>query len=125
MAYSIVITYEAVPTAPERMAAPISAIFVPTNAACDMDVFEDTYYDTNVYGTDYGTDLEDFFAMQVSHPGLVAAMRKAAVEGTYTYVTEDPAMELMVDGMKATFKGTGFTFEWQGEAAGTTGETGE
>lgn len=127
MAYKIAITYDAEAVkAPDHAAAPICALFMPTNAAADMDVFDGTYYDTNVYGNDYGSALEDFLAMQVSHPGLVAAMRKAVADGSYTMTTLDPMMETMIDGLNATMAAAGFTFEWQGEGAeaGATGETG-
>lgn len=124
MAYKIAITFDAAAVkASDREAAPICALFMPTNAAADMDVFEDTYYDTNVHN-DYGTELDDFLAMQVSHPGLVAAMRKAAKDGSYVMTTDDPMMETMIDGLNATMAAAGFKFEWQGET-GATGETGE
>lgn len=128
MAYSIVITYdEGAVKNDGRIPAPICALFMPTNAAADMDVFDGTYYDTNVpHCADFGDELEQFLAMQVSHPGLIAAMRKAAADEshTYTMTTEDPMMETMVDGLNVALKDAGFAFEWQGEA-GATGSTGE
>lgn len=117
MAYKIKITYAA-PTAKEpNKVAPICALFVPDNAACDMDVFDGTYYDTNVHGYGFGSELDDFLAMQVSHPGLVAAMKAAteAEDGTYTMTTEDSSMETMVLELNRSMKEAGFSFEWSAE----------
>lgn len=126
MAYQVMITFNAADVkAPGHPAAPISPIFVPTNAAADMEAFDGTYYDTNVYGLDFGSAFEDFLAAQVSHPGLIAAMKKARKDGTYTMVTEDPMMETMIDELNVAMKGTGFTFEWGTGSTGETGATGE
>ena len=115
MAYKIAITFDAAAVKEqEREAATICATYQPTNAACDMDVFDDTYYDTNVKGYGFGTELEDFLAMQVSHPGLVAAM-KAAVDsedGTFEMETLDPSMKTMVEEMNRAMKSSGFSFKW-------------
>lgn len=115
MAYKIAITFDAAAVKKqERESAPICAVYQPTNAACDMDVFEDTYYDTNVAGYGFGTELEDFLAMQVSHPGLVAAMKAAvdAENGKFEMETLDPSMKTMVEEMNRAMKGAGFSFEW-------------
>lgn len=114
MAYTIKITYAAPKDVEEREAAPICALFVPTNAACDKDVFDDTYYDTNVYGYGFGSELEDFLAMQVSHPGLVAAMKAAAESesGEFTMHTEDASLETMVAELNRAMAARGFKFEW-------------
>lgn len=119
MAYQILITFDAAQVkAPDHPVAPISPIYVPTNAAADMEAFDGTYYDTNVYGLDFGTAFEDFLAAQVSHPGLIAAMKKARKDGSYTMTTEDPAMETMVEELNVTFKGTGFSFSWSASESG-------
>ena len=55
----------------------ICAIYMPDNAACDNAVFNNTYYDTNVPGYGAGMSPEDFFKLQVAHPGLVAALKAA------------------------------------------------
>ena len=113
MAYQIKITFDATKVqAPAHPVAPISPVYVPTNAAADMEVFDDTYYDTNVYEMDYGTEFEDFLASQVTHPGLVAAMRKARNDGEYTMTTDDTMMEIMVEELNTTMAETGFSFEW-------------
>ena len=128
MAYSIAITFnaDAVKAPDKHPVAPISPVYIPTNAASDMDVFDETYYDTNVYGMDFGSEFDDFLAMQVSHPGLIAAMKKARKDGSFTMTTLDPMMETMVDELNVALAGSGFTFEWNGEsgATGATGETG-
>lgn len=86
---SITIAYTA-PVAP--VANPVDqicAIFQPTNAACDNAAFAGTYYDTNVEGWGTATTLEQFMKDSVAHPGLIAALRKAVADGTYTFTTED------------------------------------
>lgn len=120
MAYQILITFSAdAAKAEHHPVAPISPVYIPTNAAADMEAFDGTYYDTNVYGMDFGSEFEDFLAAQVSHPGLIAAMKKARKDGSYTMTTEDPMMETMVDELGVALAGSGFTFEWKGEAGVT------
>lgn len=112
MAYKIAITY----TAPAKQAAhevaPICALFMPTNAACDMDAFDGTYYDTNIQGYGFGSELDDFLAMQVSHPGLVAAIKQAVKDGSYTMETLDPSMKTMVHELNTALAAQGFKFGW-------------
>lgn len=116
MAYQILITFnaDAVKTADKHAVAPISPVYIPTNAAADMEAFDGTYYDTNVYGMDFGSEFDDFLAAQVSHPGLIAAMKMARKEGSFTMTTLDPMMETMVLEMNDALAGSGFTFEWKG-----------
>ena len=116
MAYQILITFnaDAVKTADKHAVAPISPVYIPTNAAADMEAFDGTYYDTNVYGMDFGAEFDDFLAAQVSHPGLIAAMKMARKEGSFTMTTLDPMMETMVLEMNDALAGSGFTFEWKG-----------
>ena len=117
MAYKIAITFDAkaVKEPAEREAAPICTLFMPNTAACDMDVFDDTYYDTNVWGYGFGTELEDWLSMQVSHPGLVAAMKQAMETGSYTMITLDPMMKSMVHELNTALAGRGFKFGWSEE----------
>ena len=73
----------------------ICATFQPTNAACDNPVFgsydaPNNYYDTNVAGFGDGLSIDEFWAAQVAHPGLIAALRAAmraydAEQGAGTY----------------------------------------
>ena len=88
MSYAILIKYTA-PVAPTDAAVNIPSVYVPNNAAADLDVFEGTYYDTNVEGFGVGTDLETFMNQSIAHPGLVAALRTAIKDGTYAYETDD------------------------------------
>lgn len=88
---TITIAYIA-PVAPQvGRVAEICATFKRDNAACDVKtpegekVFEGTYYDTNVWGFDPATSLEEFMASQVAHPGIVAALRAAVANGTYEF----------------------------------------
>jgi hypothetical protein len=88
----ITIAYTA-PAAPVN-AEPIAEIcstFRPTNAACDLDVFNDTYYDTNVYGITPATSLEVFMGQMVAYPGVIAALRAAMAKGEFVieFPTED------------------------------------
>lgn len=88
---TITIAYTA-PVAPQiNRVADICATFQPTGAACDLPAFEGTYYDTNVYGFDPATSLEEFMAAQVAHPGVVAALRAAMSAGEFVieFPTED------------------------------------
>lgn len=85
----ITITFTA-PVAPSLV--PVDGIcrtFVPTNAAADNAVFAGTYYDTNVDGDGAGMSIEQFIKDSVAHPGLIAALKKAALEGSYEFTTED------------------------------------
>ena len=89
MAKNITITYTA-PVAPSaQVVDPICRMFHPDNAAADNAAFAGTYYDTNVDGWTQATTLEDFMKDCVAHPGLVAALRKAAADGTYTFEATD------------------------------------
>lgn len=118
MSYKIAITYDASAVKKqERESAPICAIYQPTNAACDMDAFEGTYYDTNVDGYGFGTELEDFIATQVSHPGLIAAMKAAVEDESHKFDMSvlDPAMKTMVAELNRAMEGSGFSFEWSEE----------
>ena len=89
---TITIAYTA-PVAPAvaEPRAQICATFQPTNAACDLTkddgskIFADTYYDTNVFGPEVATSIEEFMAAQVAHPGIIAALRAAANEGFFVY----------------------------------------
>ena len=67
----------------------IPSVYILNNAAADLDVFEGTYYDTNVEGFGVGTDLEEFMNQSIAHPGLIAALRAAIRDGSYAYVTDD------------------------------------
>ena len=84
MAHTITIKYTRVVAPAVNPVAPICPVMMPTNAAADMKAFEGTYYDTNVAGWGEGTALEAFMSNVVAHPGLVAAVRKAIADGTYT-----------------------------------------
>lgn len=121
MSYTITIAYDAsaVKHDNRQESAPICGIYAPTNCAADMDVFEDTYYDTNVKGMGFGDEFDEFINLQVSHPGLVAAMKKATVDGSYVMVTEDPMMETMIDGLNKTLADSGFKFTFANDKTET------
>ena len=84
MAHVITIKYTGVVAPAVNPVAPICPVMMPTNAACDNAVFDDTYYDTNVAGWGEGTALEAFMAQADAHPGLVAAVKQAIKNGKCT-----------------------------------------
>lgn len=87
MSYSLLIQYTA-PVAPTDAAVNIPSVYIPDNAAADLDVFDGTYYDTNVKGFGVATDIDTFMSQSIAHPGLVAALRTAMKEGSYAYETD-------------------------------------
>lgn len=112
---TITIAYTA-PVAPinAEPVAQICSVFKPANAAADLPAFEGTYYDTNVYGFDPAVSLEEFMAAQVAYPGVVAALRAAIKEGSYTieFPTQD---EVLYWGeIKPAVEDQGFTVTIEG-----------
>lgn len=89
----------------------ICATFQPTNAACDNTVFNGTYYDTNVAGYGDAMSFDEFWAAQVAHPGLIAALRAAmrADEGTYEWVDATPADVQYIGEINPALAAQGFT----------------
>lgn len=117
MAHTITIKYTS-PSAPS--AQPIAGIcrtFVPTNAAADSSVFADTYYDTNVEGWGEGTAIEEFMNSVVAHPGLVAAIRKAIADGTYTMTDASDADALYMGEVAKVLEGQGIVVQIDGKAS--------
>ena len=84
MAHTIILKYEAV-TAPEKQKVDqVCRVFESQNAAADNVSYAGSYYDTNVEGWGTATTLEEFMKSNVAHPGLIAAIRKAIKDGSYT-----------------------------------------
>lgn len=108
MAKSITIKYTAVTAPVAQPVAEIPAVYYPNNAACDLPVFEGTYYDTNVEDKGIGMSIEAFIAAQVAHPGLIAALRKAVKDGEYTFTTEDEDLILYLGEVAPAVKDQGF-----------------
>lgn len=107
---TITIAYTA-PVAPRNgRIANICATFEPNNAAADLDVFNNTYYDTNVAGTGIDANaLTKYMADQVAFPGIVAALRAAVANGTYT-IENPTAKEVLYWGeLKPALVDQGFT----------------
>lgn len=102
-------------TAPKRTVAnpvaEICSMYQPNNAACDLPVFEGTYYDTNVKGWGIGTTLEQFICQQVAHPGLIAYLRKAVRDSSYTFTTDDERMIVYLEECAAALASQGFKIE--------------
>jgi hypothetical protein len=94
---TITITYTpAVQFSKDAATQQIFATWNPALTASDNPVFEDTYYQTNVWDNGefpYATSLEAFLAQQVAHPGLVAALRAAVRAYEADQKAEHPAGE--------------------------------
>ena len=111
MMAKITISYTAI-SAPTATAVPeICAIFAPTNAACDLPVFEGTYYDTNVEGFGEGMTVEQFLKNSVAHPGLVCALKRAIEDGEYEFDTEDEKTIMYMEEVAPAVADQGFTIE--------------
>ena len=114
MSYTITIKYDAsavtVQGADGAKVPTICDIFTPGSCAADMEAFEGTYYDTNTHG-DMGEAmaLEDYMSAQVTHPGLVAALRKAMRDGSYTYETDVPMADAFIEEAIAVMAPYGFS----------------
>lgn len=110
MAKTITITYTA-PVAPSiQVVDPICRMFEPNNAAADNAAYAGTYYDTNVDGWTQATTLEDFLKSCVAHPGLIAALRKAAADGSYEFEATDKEA-LYLGEVAPAVKDQGFVIE--------------
>ena len=110
MAKNVTITYTA-PVAPSaQVVDPICRMFLPNNAAADNAAYAGTYYDTNVDGWTQATTLDDFMKSCVAHPGLIAALRKAAADGTYTFETTQEEA-LFLGEVAPAVKDQGFVIE--------------
>lgn len=107
----ITITFTA-PVAPAMV--PVDGIcrtFVPINAAADNAVFAGTYYDTNVDGNGAGMSIEQFVKDSVAHPGLIAALKKAAAEGSCEFTTEDQKEILYLGEVAGAIADQGYVIE--------------
>lgn len=111
MAKVITITYTA-PVAPKANAVDqICRYFRPDNAAADNAVFAGTYYDTNVDGWGQATSFEDFLKNSIAHPGLIAAFKKAAIDGSYEFKTDDEKEVLYLSEVAGAVLDQGFVVE--------------
>lgn len=115
MTATITITYTAIAAPSVDPVAQICATFVPTNAAADLPAFEGTYYDTNVAGFGEAMKVEKFFADSVAHPGIIAAMKLAVANGTYTFTTEDELAVMFLQECTPAIKDQGFEVEIETE----------
>lgn len=120
MSYKITIKYDAAAVtakgADSAKVPTICDIFVPGSCAANMEAFEGTYYDTNTPGImGEAMSLEDYMNSQVTHPGLVAAMRKAMRDGSYTYETDVPMADAFVEEAMAVMAPYGFSIAPQEE----------
>lgn len=93
----------------------ICATFQPTNALCDNANFDGTYYDTNVPGYGDALSIDKFWAAQVAHPGLIAALRAAmraagdSGEGSYEWVGATDADVQYIGEINPALAEQGFT----------------
>lgn len=112
MAHKITIQFKPEMRTVAEPIAQICSVFNPTNAAADLDVFEGTYYDTNVAGWGMGTSLGEFMATQVAHPGLVACLRKAIRDTQYEFTTDDEKLYVYLEECAPALAREGFKFEF-------------
>lgn len=94
MAYNIKITYTK-PVEEVREAMPICPMY--SKGQCAADVIGAPYVGTIKGKGDLVTNFEDYIKAQVAHPGLVAAMKQAAIAGEYVYVTDDAKAKLYAE----------------------------
>lgn len=119
MAYTIKVTYKKPETVELHAVPEICNVFKLDGAAADLTAFDDTWYDTNVYGENDTEWLEKFVADQVAHPGLVAALRKAKAdaeasengEATVTFTTDNAKHALYMGEVAKAVEPSGFTIE--------------
>lgn len=105
---TIKIVYTAISAPTSEAVAQICAVYVPTNAAADLPVFEGTYYDTNVAGFGEGMTIEKFFQNSVAHPGLIAALKLAVENGEYEFDTDDAMMIMYLEEVADAVADQGF-----------------
>lgn len=111
MAHTVVISFEPTKRTVAEPIAQICATYTPNNAAADLDVFEGTYYDTNVEGWGRGTSLGEFMAQQVAYPMLNAYLRKAIRDKEYTFETDDEKFRLYLEECTTVLAREGFKIE--------------
>lgn len=105
---TIKIVYTAISAPTAEAVAQICSIYLPTNAASDLHVFDGTYYDTNVEGFGEGMSIEAFFKNSVAHPGLVAALKLAVENGEYEFDTDDASMIMYLEEVADAVADQGF-----------------
>ncbi len=105
---TIKIVYSAISAPTASVVAQICATYVPTNAAADLDVFNDTYYDTNVAGFGEGMSVEKFFKDSIAHPGLIAALKFAVEQGEYEFDSTDEMLIMYLESVKDALVEQGF-----------------
>lgn len=96
MAYNIKITFTK-PVEEVRNVLPICPMY--SKGECAADVIGAPYVGTLKGKGDLVMNFEEYIKAQVAHPGLVAAMKQAAIaeDGVYTYVTEDEKAKLYAE----------------------------
>ena len=107
--YTIKIDYKAPESTVTSAVDPICRLFNPSACAADNAAYAGTYYDTNVPGWGEGTSLAKFMDQMVAHPGLIAALRKAMRDSTYTISDGTEEMMQLMDEAKNTLSEEGFT----------------
>lgn len=109
--HTVVISFNAKKRTVAEPIAQICSTFTPNNAAADLEVFEGTYYDTNVEGWGKGTSLGEFMAAQVAYPKLNAYLRKAIRDSRYEFSTDDEAFRLYLEECAPVLAREGFKIE--------------
>lgn len=116
----ITIAYTAPEATQSKQVPEICAMFQPTNAACDLDVFNNTYYDTNVYGITPATSTEVWMEQMIAYPGVIAALRAAMAKGSYVieFPTENDILYYTELGDKLEDEGFTITVEGSDSSEG-------
>lgn len=97
MAYNIKITFTK-PVEEVREVLPICPMYSKGECAADVINEKNGVYVGTLKGKgDLVMNFEEYIKAQVAHPGLVAAMKQAAIAGEYTYVTEDEKAKLYAE----------------------------
>ena len=101
MAYNIKITFTK-PVEEVREVLPICPMY--SKGQCAADVIGAPYVGTLKGKGDLVMNFEEYIKAQVAHPGLVAAMKQAAIaeDGVYTYVTEDEKAKLYAEELQVS-----------------------
>lgn len=99
MAYNIKITFTK-PVEEVREVLPICPMY--SKGECAADVIGAPYVGTLKGKGDLVMNFEEYIKAQVAHPGLVAAMKQAAIAGEYVYVTDDAKAKLYAEELQVS-----------------------
>ena len=121
---SITIKYTA-PEAPVAgQVAPICSLMLPNGSYVDLDVYDGTVWDTNVYGIGDWEGLVEYLG-KISHtPNILIMFKAAARDGEVTFEEEDYKMVEYLKELGAALAEFGFTVD-AGDGASEEGGEGK